>query len=51
MAFTMADLYGWDDETVFLDTSIYLNRPREVNWAIICKEGYSRMQELFRSVS
>lgn len=42
IVFTMADLYGWDDETVFLDTSIYLNRPREVNWAIVCRSEFGR---------
>lgn len=42
VAFTMADLYGWDDETVFLDTSIYLNRLKEVNWAIVCKGIFGR---------
>ncbi|MCM1087797.1 MAG: hypothetical protein NC419_06545 [Muribaculaceae bacterium] len=38
VAFTLADLYGWDDETIFIDTSIYLNRPKEVNWAIVLKD-------------
>lgn len=38
LVFTMADLWGWDDETVFLDTSIYLDRPKEVNWAIVCRD-------------
>lgn len=33
VAFTMGDLYGWDDETVFLDTGIYLNKPRKGNEA------------------
>lgn len=42
VAFTIADLYGWDDGTVFLDTSIYLNWPREINWAIICRNEFSR---------
>lgn len=42
VAFTMADLWGWDDETVFLDTSIYLNQPKEVNWAIVCKSSFGR---------
>lgn len=42
VAFAMADLYGWDDETVFLDTSIYLNQPKEVNWAIVCKSSFGR---------
>ncbi len=42
LTFTMGDLYGWDDETVFLDTGIYLNKPRNVNWAIICKGPFGR---------
>lgn len=42
VAFTMADLYGWDDETIFLDTSIYLNKPKEVNWAIVCTSNFGR---------
>lgn len=42
VAFTMADLYGWDDETVYLDTSIYLNPPVEKNWAIVCRSEFSR---------
>lgn len=42
VVFTMGDLYGWDDETVFIDTGIYLNRPRELNWAIICKSDFGR---------
>lgn len=42
VVFTMADLYGWDDETVFLDTSIYLNQPKKVNWDIVCKSVFGR---------
>jgi len=42
VAFTMGDLYGWDDETVFLDTGIYLNKPRKGNWAIVCKSSLGR---------
>lgn len=42
VAFTISDLCGWDDETVFLDISIYLNKPREKNWAIICRNEFSR---------
>ena len=42
VVFTMGDLYGWDDETVFLDTGIYLNKPRKVNWAIVCKGSLGR---------
>lgn len=42
VVFTMADLYGWDDETVFLDTSIYLNKPKKANWAIVCKGQFAR---------
>lgn len=42
VAFTMANLWGWDDETIFLDTSIYLNKPKEVNWVIVCKSAFGR---------
>lgn len=42
VVFTMSDLCGWDDETVFLDTSIYLNKPKNVNWAIVCKSCFGR---------
>lgn len=42
VVFTMSDLYGWDDETVFLDTGIYLNKPKKVNWAIVCKSYFGR---------
>lgn len=43
VSFTMADLYGWDDETVYLDTSIYLNRPKHTNWAIVYNTAFSRI--------
>ena len=42
VAFTMADLYGWDDETVYLDTSIYGKRLKNVNWAIIYRDDFAR---------
>lgn len=35
VVFGMEDLRGWDDESIFLDTTIYLHKLKEVNWHII----------------
>lgn len=44
VAFTLGDLYGWDDETIYLDTSIYFEneKPKKLNWDIIICDRFAR---------
>ena len=51
VAFTMADLYGWDDETVYLDISIYGKRLKNVNWAIIYRDDRSEERRVGKECS